>query len=344
MNCFGLILLFILSLSLPCISSVDVTSSIYTSLNSSNGYCIRLLSKLGTVGCSTAQPANHGTLRLINQLSDLDALMQSSPDYSIVLVVKNNLINKSLISRAADHLFVSGVIILYETSPTAYSPELSAPQLIPSNLHVVELSNSVSLSGAININNYSNSSYQWNPAGDGLLAQSFNFAIIYLISADESSYIYNLAVKNEQLAAAGDFAYNSASLRYFMYAQSSSQQCLLDKTCIPVGGFSVWGLLGNNSKPITVISAALDSSALFHQLATGATSDQSGVITLLAIAKAFNSIPNLLNQVNNQFLFTLFNAESFSHAGSRRFLQDLCEFKKKIQKLWLPFTLFFLSH
>jgi nicastrin len=69
--------------------------------------------------------------------------------------------------------------------------------------------------------------------------------------------------------------------------------CITTARCIPIGGYSVFGSLDrllNDSKPWVLGTAALDSSALFHDLAAGADADMSGTIALLAAAKALTVV------------------------------------------------------
>lgn len=65
--------------------------------------------------------------------------------------------------------------------------------------------------------------------------------------------------------------------------------------CQPVGGFSVYStssldIAADDNKPIIVISANLDSRALFHDLVIGSTKDISGLVTVLAIADALSRV------------------------------------------------------
>src|SRR5690348_10688276 len=92
-----------------------------------------------------------------------------------------------------------------------------------------------------------------------------------------------------------------------MYANTDSQTCLrageegclttgfscllvvvVVATCMPVGGYSVWGGLRrvDRSQPIVLGVAAMDSTALFHDAAPGADAHTSGAVALLSAAAA----------------------------------------------------------
>lgn len=80
--------------------------------------------------------------------------------------------------------------------------------------------------------------------------------------------------------------------------------------------------------------AALDSNAFFHDLATGADADMSGVVSLVLAANALSSLyrdgaPNLLER---QILFAFFVGESFGYIGSERFVYDITQFECKKQE------------
>lgn len=65
--------------------------------------------------------------------------------------------------------------------------------------------------------------------------------------------------------------------------------------CTPVGGASVWSTPSFNmsltdGKPIVVISAAMDSRSLFHDITLGVESSVAGMVTLLAVAEALSRV------------------------------------------------------
>ena len=110
-------------------------------------------------------------------------------------------------------------------------------------------------------------------------------------------------------------------------------------TCIPVGGYSVWGSLGNmthNStatpvslddlRPIVLATTKMDSNAFFHQLSPGGDDSMAGVAVLSAALKALSNAPGIAS-LPSQILFAVFNGESWSSVGSRKFVEDIQHFR-----------------
>lgn len=81
----------------------------------------------------------------------------------------------------------------------------------------------------------------------------------------------------------------------FMWAAVNSETCLRRGWCQVVGGMSVYStpsldISPDDKKPIVIVSASIDSRSLFHDLTVGASSDVSGMITVLAIADALSRV------------------------------------------------------
>ena len=110
--------------------------------------------------------------------------------------------------------------------------------------------------------------------------------------------------------------------------------------CVPVGGYSVWGSLGNmtsNStsadpvpmeslKPLVVALAHMDSSSFFHQASPGADESIAGLTVLTAALRALANTPGI-DQLPSQIIFALFDAEDWSRVGSRKFVDDIQHFQ-----------------
>lgn len=64
--------------------------------------------------------------------------------------------------------------------------------------------------------------------------------------------------------------------------------CLGAASCLPVGGQSVWATLGplDPTRELVVATAGLDSTALFHDRATGGDGAVSALVALLLAADA----------------------------------------------------------
>lgn len=120
--------------------------------------------------------------------------------------------------------------------------------------------------------------------------------------------------------------------------------CLKDKTCLPIGGQSVWSSLGrlkprmnNFGKPldsesehsVIAVTAPMDSIAFFPDLAFGASAEISSLAVLLAVAEAVGNYWRSLGSISfvYQPVYMALNAQSWGWAGSSRLLKDLSEFE-----------------
>lgn len=73
-----------------------------------------------------------------------------------------------------------------------------------------------------------------------------------------------------------------------------------------------------------VVSAKLDASAFFRDLALGAAGDTAAVVAVLACADAITKLD--VASFNKNILFALFDAEAWDFSGSQRFVQEILTF------------------
>lgn len=86
------------------------------------------------------------------------------------------------------------------------------------------------------------------------------------------------------------------------YSLGDRQLILLKGWCQPVGGLSVYStpsidIAQYDQKPIVVVSSAMDSRSLFHDLTLGVHYDLSGMVSVLAIADALSKVIRRCNEV-----------------------------------------------
>lgn len=115
---------------------------------------------------------------------------------------------------------------------------------------------------------------------------------------------------------------------------TNSTQCLNDRTCKPIGGHSVWSSLGVLQAPakkeVLAVTAPMDTTAFFHDVAQGAAAEVSSLATLMAVAEAVGAWrrgPGKSRVMIKQPVYFAFNAQSWGWAGSSRFLQDVADFQ-----------------
>ncbi|XP_031397601.1 nicastrin isoform X2 [Punica granatum] len=177
---------------------------------------------------------------------------------------------------------------------------------------------------------YSNISYEWNPLGSGILKNAYNFPV-FLLSDSSSLILQELASKNEKRKD----GYTSSMAEFDLVMQTTksgthdSESCLKEETCLPLGGYSVWSALppinvslGNQSKPVILVTASMDSASFFRDKSLGAESPISGLIALLAAVDALSHLDGL-DDSSRQLVFLVFTGEAWGYLGSRRFLLEL---------------------
>lgn len=120
----------------------------------------------------------------------------------------------------------------------------------------------------------------------------------------------------------------------------NSSKCLTDKTCLPVGGHSVWSALEHmddrvstgGRRKILAITAPMDSNAFFPDFALGASAEISSLAVMMVVAEAVGAVRRGTGKTSNmqyQPVYFAWNAQSWGYAGSSRFLNDVREFTCK---------------
>jgi len=79
--------------------------------------------------------------------------------------------------------------------------------------------------------------------------------------------------------------------------------------CDPIGGQTVWNIVKpmpeGDTTPLIVLSATMDSSAFFRDLAFGRSAYTSGLIALLAVAETYATVcPLAIRSARHQPEFT----------------------------------------
>jgi len=181
--------------------------------------------------------------------------------------------------------------------------------------------------------------YKWNPYGDGLLFEYFDFPI-FGISEDKPSEKAGVTAIINADSFNKDRKYKnyplySVKFESFMYAVKDSETCLSRGYCDPIGGNSIWSTYSttidpNDGKKIIIVSSQLDGNSLFHDNTIGSNSQIGGMVASLAIADAlsYSEIPP--DEFENHIVFTFFSGESYGYAGSQRFVQDISNYECKI--------------
>lgn len=265
--------------------------------------CVKLMTSVSNadIGCSTGPDGTTGAIFYINDTADFVTLAQVDKKPMRAVILPPAFITPANLQllKGMDH--VAGVVFLKTPQPTRFSPAGTVP---------------------------AGSSNAWNPNGLNLINTKFAFPIILADPSHNDKFV-ELAQANNKV---GLNKYPQHALHfYFEFGPSSlnSVKCLADKSCLPVGGQSVWSSLGDirtttPQKPVVLIGAPLDTTALFHEQAFGANAAVSGLVALLAAADALAKTDAATLPL--QLVFGAFEAESFGRVGSRRFASELSNF------------------
>ncbi|KAG6720577.1 hypothetical protein I3842_03G069200 [Carya illinoinensis] len=286
----------------------DLQKSMYKFID---GYpCVRLLNLSGVIGCSN--PGREMVVAPIVRYKNAIALSQPSA----VLVSSDEI--QSFFTRIwHDSSFagnIAGVIVESENEFQNKSKGFSPAGKFP----LAEFAP------------YQNTSYEWNPIGSGIMWNAYDFPV-FLLSESSTLTLQEAAIKNEKSKKAyiADVAEFDLVMQTTKAGTHDSETCLKEETCLPLGGYSVWSSLppinvssSDQSKPIILTMASMDSASFFRDKSLGADSPLSGLISLLAAIDALSHVDGL-DDLTKQLVFIFFNGESWGYLGSRRFLYEL---------------------
>ncbi|KAG6659988.1 hypothetical protein I3843_03G069500 [Carya illinoinensis] len=286
----------------------DLQKSMYKFID---GYpCVRLLNLSGVIGCSN--PGREMVVAPIVRYKNAIALSQPSA----VLVSSDEI--QSFFTRIwHDSSFagnIAGVIVESENEFQNKSKGFSPAGKFP----LAEFAP------------YQNTSYEWNPIGSGIMWNAYDFPV-FLLSESSTLTLQEAAIKNEKSKKAyiADVAEFDLVMQTTKAGTHDSETCLKEETCLPLGGYSVWSSLppinvssSDQSKPIILTMASMDSASFFRDKSLGADSPLSGLISLLAAIDALSHVDGL-DDLTKQLVFIFFTGESWGYLGSRRFLYEL---------------------
>ncbi|CAK7338948.1 unnamed protein product [Dovyalis caffra] len=276
----------------------DLTKSMYVDFN---GYpCVRLLNLTGEIGCSN--PGRDKVVAPVVRYKNVNEI--SKP--SAVLVSLDEFLE----------LFDSKCFSLSQDSL-----QIKSSQKL--NLRLIKAS---TISGTQLYAMFQPKLLK----GSGMMWRAYNFPV-FLLSEDGTQLVQEVAMKNEKKK--NDYTEDVVEFDSVMQTTKSgthdSESCLQEQTCFPLGGYSVWSSLppindssSNQSKPILLTVASMDSASFFRDKSLGAESPISGLISLLAAVDSLSHV-NGLDDFGKQLVFSVFTGEAWGYLGSRRFLFEL---------------------
>lgn len=180
--------------------------------------CVRLLNLSGEIGCS-----NPGRGKVVAPISRLKDTNLQLADSSTVLVPLEEMQSFFLRVSNDPHFAknIAGVLVESTRSQnilTGFSPVEKFPQA--------------------EFAPYRNVSYEWNPAGSGIMWNHYNFPV-FLLSEESTSMVQEIVTKNEKSnnAYPVDVAEFDLAMQTTNVGTHNSESCLKEKTCLPLGGY-----------------------------------------------------------------------------------------------------------
>jgi len=324
--------------------------------------CIQRATRTGAIGCRTPRAGLTGSLYYIETQAEMDTFLTTPLTKSkegTTLVIPSKLLDYSVLESIVNHFEaaesdgihnkLAGIIVLHRTprnDPLPIAPEKERrawdvdgdgadydPNRAIATSHEDKYpQRSLSL--------HPDSTYVWNPKGDGWLRAgkptgdetgtvSYEFGIVGVWD-DDVDRVIAAARWNAQQRKEGRYPGYKAKFRYQMFAKDSVE-CLSERKCAPVGGYSAWA----SFKPLTTAAtegavlglAGFDASTLLYNAGIGVESAVSGVVALLAAAEALSRAPKTtIEALPRSILFAAFEGEDWGYVGSRRWAADLRSF------------------
>lgn len=285
----------------------DLEKAMYVNVE---GYpCVRLLNLSSEIGCSN--PAHEKVVAPILRLKD----SHDQLPYSSALLVPLKEMQSFFRRVSQDPHFAQSVagVLVESAGSQKMMPEFSPVEKFPQ----------------AGFAPYRNLSYEWNPAGSGIMWNHHNFPV-FLLSDESTSFMQEIIDKNENRKNGyhRDVAEFDLVMQTTKAGNHDSESCLKERTCLPLGGYSVWSSLppinisSVNHKPIVLVLASQDSASFFRDQSLGADSPLSGLIALLAAVDALSYVGGL-DELKKQLVFVDFTGEAWGYLGSRRFLLEL---------------------
>ncbi|KAF3331598.1 nicastrin [Carex littledalei] len=274
-------------------------------LNVESYPCVRLLNLSGEIGCS-----NPGTDKISAPIVRLKSSTSPLARPSTVLLQSEQM-QDFFLRVSTDPEFSKNIAgVLLEPSETVnmssgFSPAEKFPQAAFAP--------------------YSNTSYEWNLPGSGIMWNRYDFPV-FLLTKESTSTLKEVSETNE--GSPENVAEFDLVMQTTKVGTHDSETCLKEQTCLPLGGYSVWSSLppinisSVPTKPIILAVASLDSASFFRDRSLGADSPISGLIALLTAVDALSHV-NHLKKLKKQFVFAAFTGEAWGYLGSRKFLQEL---------------------
>uniref|UniRef100_A0A8C6PLK8 Nicastrin n=1 Tax=Nothobranchius furzeri TaxID=105023 RepID=A0A8C6PLK8_NOTFU len=317
-----------------CVSCNSVGDKIYVDFKD-NIPCVRLLNATHQIGCQSSLSGDVGVLHLLESEENLDWVLSSGPDPPYMVMLESTLFTRSVMMKlkSSSNRVAGVVVVAPNTNPSAgFSPHASCPNE-NSGVYTEKYSPSLAHCNAT----------VWNPLGNNLSYEEFDFPIFSLKDDNDTQAMRQCYMDHNRPVNGSKPRYPLCAMQLFshMSAVTDTATCMRRNSiamslnpefvCDPLGDVNIWAL----SKPLNVTekghkpgesviiaAARLDSRSFFFDIAPGAESTASGLVTLLAVAHALRNATQEA-QLNTTIMYTFFHGETFDYIGSSRMVFDM---------------------
>ncbi|XP_039998619.1 nicastrin [Xiphias gladius] len=312
----------------------SVEKKIYVHLNYTVP-CVRLLNATHQIGCQSSLSGNVGVLHLLESEENLDWVLRSGPNPPYMVILESPLFTRSIMMKLkSGSSRVAGVaVVAPKTNPAgSFSPHTACPN-----------ENSGVYSETYGPDMAHCNVTMWNPLGNGLSYEEFDFPIFSLKDDNDTQVIRQCFLDHNHAVNGSTPQYPLCAMQLYshMSAVTNTATCMRrnyinfsispEMVCDPLGDYNVWAStrpLNNTAKghkmweSVVIAAARLDSRSFFFDIAPGAESGVSGFVTLLAAAHALRNATQEA-QPNRTILYAFFQGETFDYIGSSRMVYDM---------------------
>ncbi|XP_035287420.1 nicastrin [Anguilla anguilla] len=310
----------------------SVEQKIYVLLNNTIP-CVRLLNATHQIGCQSSISGDTGVIHVLEAESDLDWVLSSGPNPPYMVMMDAHLFNRTTMIRLKGSLRVAGVaVVIPKSGPsTGFSPHNTCPN---EGSGVYSDSYGPDLAGC--------NGTVWNPLGNGLSYEDFNFPIFSLKEDNETEVIRKCFREHNVGLNGSTPQYPLCAMQLFshMHAVTNTATCMRrndiqtsfsispEIVCDALSDYNVWGSIvplnntekGHKENQSVVIAAArLDGRSFFWDIAPAGEGSITGFVTLLAAAQALSAV----TPPTRNILYAFFQGEAFDYIGSSRMVYDM---------------------
>ncbi|XP_034008923.1 nicastrin [Trematomus bernacchii] len=312
----------------------SVEKKIYVHLNYTVP-CVRLLNATHQIGCQSSLSGNVGVLHVLESEENVDWVLGTGANPPYLVILESALFTRSIMMKLKNGSGrVAGVaVIMPNTNPLeGFSPHTSCPN---ENTGVYSETYDPSLAHC-NVT-------MWNPFGNGLSYEEFDFPIFSMKDDKDTRVIRQCYMDHNRGVNGSVPQYPLCAMQLYshMSAVTDTATCMRrndlnlslspEMICDPLGDYNVWAAtrpLNTTAKghktgeSVVVAAARLDSRSFFFDVAPGAESGVSGFVSLLAAASALKTVIQEAPP-NRTIFYTFFQGETFDYIGSSRMVYDM---------------------